>query len=125
MRQGELLIPVSAIPDDARCLQVSGRIVLAEGEATGHAHTIHAIHADAELYEMPDSRRAEPGSLGLPEPGFTRYLRVIASDDLQNPTQVGAILTHQEHGQIAVAPGDYRIRRQAEYTPERIRFVAD
>ncbi len=76
-----------------------GRLVLAEGETTGHAHAVAA--PDAELLLDPLSER--------------RFLRV--------PTE--APLTHEEHAAIPIAPGLYEVRRQREYTPSAITFVAD
>ncbi len=76
-----------------------GRIVLAYGEVTGHAHAIDA--ALAELFEEKD------GQL---------YLKISGTD---------AELRHEEHGAIAIPPGTYRVVRQVEYTPQEIRRVAD
>ena len=100
MRQGDvLLIPVKAIPADAKPGQGDqGRIVLAYGEVTGHAHAI-----------------ADPGVQVLEHEGI-RYIRV---------SEEGAHLSHEEHGRIALAPGDYEVRIQREYSPEAIRNVAD
>ena len=40
-RQGDVLLaPIPALPVDAVSVPRKGRIVLAEGEATGHAHAI-------------------------------------------------------------------------------------
>lgn len=74
-----------------------GRVVLAYGEVTGHAHAID----DAELFEEKDG---------------VLYLRIGAS---------GAALRHEEHGAIALEPGTYRVVRQREYHPDSIRPVAD
>jgi len=97
-RQGDVLIvPVDAVP--ALTIVKNGRqLVLAEGEATGHAHTVPA----------------SKGSLGI-DAGGVMYLTI---DEL---TEV----RHQEHAAIPLAPGRYRVTRQREYTPERIVNVAD
>jgi hypothetical protein len=101
-RQGDVLITrtthqltheATAVPRD------HGRIVLAYGEVTGHAHAID--DALAELFEEKD------GQL---------YLRV---------SEGGATIRHEEHGAIGLAPGTYRVIRQREYSPEAIRNVAD
>lgn len=101
VRQGDvLLLPVrhriteaaKPVPRDA------GRIVLAYGEVTGHAHAID--DALAELFEEKDGRL------------FLRADAVVA-------------LRHEEHGAIDIAPGTYRVVRQREYHPEAIRNVAD
>ncbi len=82
-----------------------GRIVLAHGEVTGHAH---AVVAD------PDTAAAPPAQF-FEEPDGTRYLFVDAP----------CVLVHEEHGTLALAPGCYRVTRQREYSPEAIRTVAD
>ena len=73
-----------------------GRVLLAEGEATGHSHTLPET---AELYELDDKQWVI-----VPE----------ASE-----------LVHQEHDAIVVAPGTYWVVRQREYTPQAIRRVSD
>ncbi len=79
-----------------------GRIVLAYGEVTGHAHAI--ADPGAELYE----RDAALGE---------RFLRVLS--------EAGVDLVHEEHATITLPKGDYVVRRQREYSPEAIRTVAD
>jgi hypothetical protein len=69
-----------------------GRVVLAHGEATGHAHAIEA--AGAELYEEADGKR---------------FLQVTGEP---------ATLAHEEHGAIRLEPGVYEVRRQREYVPQ-------
>lgn len=95
-RQGDVLIvPVS---------EVNGKqsnpkqIVLAHGEATGHAHTI-----------------TDETTLLFNGPNGEVYI------DATEHTEV----RHQEHDTIPIPPGTYRVIRQREYTPERTRNVAD
>ncbi|MFE4972388.1 hypothetical protein ACFRAR_09720 [Kitasatospora sp. NPDC056651] len=106
-RQGDVLIvPVeeSAVPPRAAELAVRprdarGRMVLALGEVTGHAH---AVVGPGEL-----RREAGPfgaGWLRLPEGG-----RVV----------------HEEHAAIPLPKGWYRVVRQREYVPGAVRVVAD
>jgi len=86
------------MPDGAKKIKpVNGRVVLAEGEATGHAHTIDA--KCATLFGVDENM-------------------VVVVD---KPTT----LDHQEHGAIEVAPGNYWVTRQREYSPEEIRRVLD
>lgn len=73
-------------------------LTLAEGEVTGHSHRITA--GDAELYE-------HEGVL---------FLHVESEE---------ALLTHEEHKEIALPKGDYEITIQREYTPEGWKNVAD
>lgn len=99
-RQGDvLLMPVQAIPGTAsRGERDNGRIILAYGEVTGHAHAISEESVAVLEYEG------------------TRYIRV--------PDE-GAKLKHEEHRAIALAGGEYRIVTQKEYTPKAIINVLD
>ena len=107
-------------------LREHGRILLAHGEVTGHHHEVVSAAptiddgalAAADYFEEPDG---------------TRVLLV------NRP----CLLTHQEHGPIALDPakpeqfrqgdvllqpisaGAWRVTRQREYEPEGIRQVAD
>jgi len=102
-RQGDvLLVAVPAIPKDARLLpRDQGRIVLALGEATGHAHAI-----------------ADPQAVLLETELQQRFLQVLAEG--------GVLLRHEEHHPILLPQGTYEVRRQREYTPGAVwRMVAD
>ena len=103
VRQGDLLlVPVSGLPDGARPVG-SGRLVLAEGEATGHAHVVD--DARASLYRQ---RWTSAGT----------YLRVEGHQPV--------FLVHEEHDRLPVSPGLYEVRRQREYAPRgRSRRVSD
>jgi hypothetical protein len=90
-RQGDLLLrAVDEAPEGSRLQAEQGRLILARGEATGHHHSV-AVQ-DAELIDA--------GALGV-------FLRIMAPTPLE----------HQEHGAIALPPGDYRVTRQREYAP--------
>ena len=104
-RQGDVLV----IPLDPTDLPTGlmdaprdrrNRMVLAEGEATGHAHVLTGDRV--ALLSPPD----EPDRLYLLVEGYGR-------------------LVHEEHGPISLGPGAYRVVRQREYFPGAIRFVAD
>lgn len=100
-RQGDVLIERTneAIPVDAAArAPEQGRVILAHGEVTGHAHALPATVAM---------------SFGASDDAF--WLRV------DKP----ATVTHEEHAPVKLAPGNYKIRRQREYSPEEIRRVAD
>jgi hypothetical protein len=95
-RQGDVLlvpVPPERLPRHARPLprDAKGRLVLALGEATGHAHAVAA--PDAELL-------GDPGTLE------ERFLRIVTE----------ARLTHEEHAAIPLPAGLYRVIRQREYT---------
>lgn len=89
-RQGDvLLVEVDRIPAEATAEPRSGRIVLAHGEATGHAHAIH--ERDARTFTHAGER----------------FLL----------TRSKAQLIHEEHGPIDVPAGAWRIVVQREYEP--------
>lgn len=102
-RQGDVLI-VATTPDHipAGVVPVArdrGRIVLAYGEVTGHAHAID-----------------NPTVTMVTDPATGR--RWLLADD-------GAVVAHEEHTWIDLPAGTYEVRQQREYTPQAIRNVAD
>src|SRR5262252_6514454 len=109
-RQGDVVLIETTAQPSAQATRVidHGRVILAYGEVTGHAHEVLPVTVDnrddvpaMELFEEPDGTR----------------LLVVRRD---------AELRHEEHGRIALAPHvTYEVRRQVEYTPEAVRSVAD
>lgn len=120
-RQGDVLIvPIDAIPDAAKPARRDAldRIVLAEGEASGHAHAIRA--RDVQAFRM---ETAETDAHRAANRALIDYIFVGGG---------GAELAHEydsgkkaEHDTLALAPGAYRVVQQREYSPEEIRQVAD
>ena len=101
-RQGDVLIirvEPGSVETTKAIKRESGRVILAHGEQTGHSHAI----ADKGV------------TLSWAKGEIDRLLRV------REP----ATLRHEEHGSIALAPGEYLVRRQKEYHPEELRYVAD
>ncbi|MFI6516115.1 hypothetical protein ACIBF1_11200 [Spirillospora sp. NPDC050679] len=106
-RQGDILIvpvPEEAVPQTVRDQPPTprdgrGRMVLALGEATGHAH---ALTAEGVLLRDPNP---------------------LAPDHLHLPS--GGRLVHEEHAPISLPKGWYRVVRQREYVPGSVRVVAD
>lgn len=101
IRQGDVMLrPVTEVPLGAQMVKrVGGRVILAEGEVTGHHHAIR------------DS------GVGLLEIEGRRFLRV---------PDAGAELQHEEHSTIKVEPGLYEVVIQREYDDaEDWRRVAD
>jgi len=90
-RQGDVLIAsIAELPRDARPVsREEGRIILAHGEVTGHAHAI--VEPDVELYEKDGDY----------------FIRVSRT----------AVVRHEEHNPISLDRGDYRVIRQREYVP--------
>lgn len=111
-RQGDiLLVPVKKLPDDlTEVPRQKGRIVLAEGETTGH---LHAIDAPEATFLAAD--------LDSPE---DRYLVIKEAERIT--AEAAVELTHPEHATITLEPGTYEVRRQREYTEAGgISLVAD
>lgn len=102
-RQGDVLIErIGSLPKKLKKLaREKGRVILAHGEVTGHAHAIADAHVD--LF-------ASEGEAGV------TFLEV---------RDAVAALKHDEHSTIALPPGEYRVTRQREYSPEAIRNVTD
>jgi hypothetical protein len=119
IRQGDVaLLPVAAMPAD--CIEMpldKGRIVLAYGEVTGHAHAIadhdQAAHIAAAAAEIADAAIARARLWRAPN--GERYLEV------REPVT----LRHEEHTAHTIPPGIYKLPQQVEYTPAQLRRVAD
>ena len=88
IRQGDVLVtPADAIPAGAKPVpRDNGRVILAYGEVTGHAHAITEPH------------------VALLEVGDRRFLKV------EEPAE----LHHEEHATLPVAPGVYEVIIQRE-----------
>ena len=88
------------------------RVVLAEGEVTGHAHAFY--HSDMTV---PEPEKAVQ-LFGLPEVGGIpeRLLRLTTR----------AFVRHEEHESISIPKGDYIVRIQHEGDEiNELRRVAD
>jgi hypothetical protein len=101
-RQGDVLIvSVKEFPANLDPVErENGRVVLAHGEVTGHAHAIEG--EGAALFRAPKLMAVFITITGGP-----------------------AALEHQEHDPMVIPPGVYRVIRQRKYAPEEIRNVAD
>lgn len=101
-RQGDVLVKaVDRIPKGLKAVPLDkGRVILAYGEVTGHAH---AVIGDVEFLA------ADLGDLEQ------RFLRVESE----------AQIVHEEHGTITLPPDDYEVLRQREFQDEAPAYVAD
>lgn len=116
-RQGDVLVvPVDSLPPGAAQADRDdiGRIVLALGEASGHAHAIR--DADVVAFRMETAEADVNRAL-------VDYIIVGGG---------GAKLAHEydsgkkaEHDTLDLPPGAYRVVQQREYSPEELRRVAD
>lgn len=99
-RQGDVLL--RRLPQAptfvGRVLEFGERIILAEGELTGHFHSVDARYAT--LHELPEGKHV----LEVCDP---------------------VALEHQEHSPIPLCRGHYEVIRQREYDPEEVRRVQD
>lgn len=109
-RQGDVLIESTALSAVPAALEIpmAGRVVLALGEVTGHAHAIYPETANTPL----------PAKLW--DAGAERFLQVLER----------CTLRHEEHAAITLDPGIYRVSKfgvgtQREYSPQELRSVAD
>jgi hypothetical protein len=119
-RQGDVLLrAVGELPKG--CVEVSrekvgphGRVTLAHGERTGHAHALRALcvtgfkKASSEYEAMT---------------GLNDFILVGGS---------GAAIRHEhtnglkaEHDAINLPPGNYEVAQQVEYSPAALTRVAD
>jgi hypothetical protein len=108
--QGDILIervddvcPSGTIlPPDA-----SGATVLAEGELTGHRHS---IFDQVTMFRDEALARDVPGGL------YIGHVKVEGTP---------VTLRHQEHAPIGLGEGTWRVRRQRELEPKDAVIVAD
>lgn len=121
-RQGDVLIVmVAALAAGAtKRKREAGRVVLAHGEVTGHAHAID--RTDVVHYDAPNAEAAAQQLLA--DAGLTiEVTPQNAATFLEIPS--GAELLHEEHGTIVLPAGKAVVLRQKEYAPEAIRQIAD
>ena len=102
-RQGDVfIVPVKSLPKHLETIdRENGRVILAHGEVTGHAHAIR-----------------EKSVVMFRDPKLAKVFLQVTGD-------ATVALEHDEHNTIAIPPGNYRVIRQREYSPEAIRNVAD
>lgn len=114
IRQGDVLIQKTRKRPSASAKVVAdhGRVILAYGEVTGHAHEVVTAAPP-----VPGRRTRDdvPAQQLFEEPDGTRLLVV------RGP----AMLRHEEHAPLVIPTGTYEVIRQREYSPEAIRNVAD
>lgn len=110
-RQGDVLIVrISELPKGCKPdVRDQGRIILAYGEVTGHAHALSAPDTIVRgLLPTAPTR--------VLDAQVERFLHVISRTDV----------THEEHDAITLVPGYYAVVRQREYVAGEVpRYVAD
>lgn len=101
IQQGDvLLFSVDRVPEGAKAVKTSGKIILAEGEATGHAHAITQVEK-CETFTLADAL----------------FIRCNAP----------VVVTHEEHGNVTLDPGVWRVGivREYDHFAEEARKVID
>ena len=126
IRQGDVLLtPVATLPKG--CIEIpndNGRIVLAYGEVTGHAHAI-ADHRTA-AGGLRDQQRAEEMAEALIARTRTKA-RLLQAPNGERFLEVTEAVTlkHEEHSAHEIPPGFYKLPIQVEYAPAELRRVED
>ena len=150
-------VSIIPIPDDiviARTEEiapVNGRLILQEGEASGHHHAVELrqrpfqgqprVAGDPLLATRSAKPRGAPGGASKRAAGSARMFRdgkVIAEMMRRNiltrsDLAIGCLVvegapmavTHEEHDSISLPPGQYLIGRQVESVGAEQRIVAD
>jgi hypothetical protein len=108
--QGDLLIRrIDSIPAEATQVKAEARLYVVANSEAGHHHAI-AERPNVSLFTTGDP--------------MISYLQVIEATD-QIETLLEHFRSYDTHETIKIAPGNYEIRRQREYTPEGWRRVED
>ena len=131
--QGDIFyVPVDKMPEGLRkAKRVNGRVILALGETTGHAHAIRTSKVDlfvpAEPLPIGDTsavREAAKAHLMKADETMLLIGYVVAENT--------ATLEHEDHGAgsdtlraTELPAGTYQVRCQREYAPAELRRVAD
>ena len=147
-RQGDVLVhPVDRIPEGLKKVPLDkGRVILAYGERTGHAHVVvgdveflaadleeldkRFLRVEQEACRTIDAwrcRNQQGGICWVPATesakrieGITPPLAIIGREKV-----TGVVVEHDEHLPFVVTPGLHEVVRQREYQPEAPQWVAD
>lgn len=139
-RQGDVLIVPVTQPvldsDIGKLLKDADktRVVLAHGEATGHAHAFYPAidkregvmpkkaQKPVQLFELKNAERYVEFDDSLPR----SQLQAFSKNTKLLRLRERALLRHEEHDPISFPAGDYAIIQQCEYDDsEELRRVAD
>ena len=125
---------------------VNGRLILQEGEVTGHHHAISLLDRSADAIAPVKTSKvvqdliadAQNGKIAVPTARLYRdpaavdamcQARIIIRVDLAVAVLVvetgPMCLSHEEHDTIRIPPGEYLIGRQIESAGAEERVVAD
>ncbi len=107
--QGDILIErIADCPVSGQVIEAAeeNAVTIAEGEATGHRHTLHGA---VTMYRDDALARDIPAGL------YVAHVQVKSTSRLQ----------HEEHAAITLEPGTYRVRRQRQLEPADVGFRED
>jgi hypothetical protein len=107
--QGDFIIMrITSIPKDVVPFEAEGNHYIVAHSETGHNHVMEKTNIEA-------FRPANTSDTDLYE------LFMVVKE----PTEINHLRSHDTHETLLVPPGNYKIRRQREYTPEGFRRAAD
>jgi hypothetical protein len=95
--------------DDPSFRDADGSLTVSRGSATGHRHRFTGQDG-VKIYRATELARDVPDGL------YIAHLEVLNE---------AAVLLHNEHGDIVLPKGAYRVRRQREWSAGDARIVAD
>ncbi len=141
VRQGDVLLirSNSGLKAASPVARENGRVILAHGEVTVHAHAISAnsatLVADGPQRQMLVDEKAgwhEAWQIRNTITGHIGYIpKRMKPEQYTGVESLGATLIqgveveHEEHYPFIVPNGDWDVVIQSEYTPAAIRNVAD
>jgi hypothetical protein len=143
IRQGDtMLLAVQALPKDVKEIPPeNGRVVIAYGEVTGHAHAFYetekvklwSANTERFLQVISNPKKVEAWKV---KNCAGQYQYVAGYTDPQALIEEGWTITaleavdgvvdcHEEHFHPVISPGIYRLPNQMEYSPKELKKVSD
>lgn len=117
-RQGDvLLVKVDSPPKSVNEVKM-GRVILAYGEVTGHAHVLEREKVvPLMVHPRPDKAAWDSAA--------ERFIQVLEKTSLKHLDLPKNDAPTGEHADIALDPGIYRVVRQREWSDDMERYVSD
>lgn len=107
--QGDfVIIRIDELPKNLATIEPEGQHHVVAHSETGHNHVMEAAHVD--LYAAPGTKAVD----------LYELFAVV-----KESTPIDHLRSFDTHESILVPPGNYKIVRQREYTPEGFRKAAD
>jgi hypothetical protein len=131
LRQGDvLMVRVARLPKNVQEVPIdNGRVILAYGEVTGHAHAIvvDRVAPVAKLWSANAERFLQVMENSVVTKDVVSVVVGLDGTPFKIGEEIfyGVALKHEEHTAQVIPPGIYHIAIQTEYTPEALRNVAD